>query len=492
MTWNKQVPFVYKQKNKYAPSSDTNTTSSVWSKQDFEDGTYYEEFLKDWEKCRTRHDGQQRVIDSYFKDGAQYIFLKAGRKFAKTATGIDIAWRAAAQIPNCVVYFCYPTIALGIEVLWDEQRLQRCDLRKDTMKDKYVEKTDDNKHMVRFKNGSYMKLIGTWSESRGRGTQPDLLVVDEIQDCSGVYLDAMDPNLAAKNGRCVMVGTPPQKRNHWYQWWDRVVDNPRGKTFHFTSYDNKSLPHLEEWLDRKKIELTKAGKEDVWIREYMADDCFSNSERVLPDAVFKTDEEINTTLSHFGYKDRIPVLAIGTQGKYLCAILAIVIRRKMIFIMDKEMHSQIWNKSFAEMFPELGEKCKRLQDECGTKMRKILWDPTNSFNDVIPGFGDCIGDKFKWQNRGVPLLKEMMVNKTIFVSEKLGDFGFECQGIFRDESVKDVEKDYPYVSTLSMLVNEYFSLERDRRPVMKEFDKYQGLREMGIPIPVKKRTGVWL
>lgn len=480
MEWNRNDPFG-------TGKSVKKEKKIRWSDEDFVDGTYYEEFMEDWGECRVRHEGQQAVIDAFFNEDAMYIFNKAGRKFAKTTTGIDIAWRFAAQKPNSVVYFCYPTIALGIDVLWEEKRLQQCDTRDDRML-KYVEKTDDNKHLIRFVNGSFMKLIGTWSESRGRGTQPDLLVVDEIQDCSGQYLDAMDPNLSAKDGRCVMMGTPPQKRNHWYEWWDRIYDNPRGKTFHFTSYDNKSLPHLEEWLDRKRTELIKAGKEDVWLREYMAQDCFSSADRVLPDATFMENSEALAILSNFDFADRIPVLAIGMQGKYLCATIAIIIRRKAIFIMESIMYHQIWNKSFQEIFPELVEKCKEIQEHCGKKMRQIIWDPTKSFLDVIPGFVDCRKD-IKWQERGIPLLREMMLNNKMFFSERVGDFGLECQNLLKDESIKDIEKTYPYICTLSMLVNEYFSMERTRIEKIELFDKYAGLREMGLPVPKKK--GEW-
>lgn len=476
MSWNRNDPFGKEKKKE---------KKKKWTDEELVDGTYYEEFMQDWNEIRNRHEGQQKVIDAFFEDQSQYIFNKAGRKFAKTTTDIDIAWRYAAEKPNRVIYFCYPTIALGIEVLWEEKRLQQCDLRDDKML-KYVEKTDDNKHMIRFENGSYMKLIGTWTESRGRGTQPDLLIVDEIQDCSGEYLDAMDPNLAAKDGRCVMSGTPPKTRNHWYEWWDRIQDNSRGKTFHFTSYDNKSLPHLEEWLDRKKLEMIRAGKEDVWLREYMAEDCFASADRVLPDALFMNHSEVEATMRGFDYSERVPVLAIGMQGKYLCAVLAIVIRKKAIFIVDCEMYSQIWNKSFQEIFPELAEKCKVVREECGRKIRNLLWDPTKSFVDVIPGFVECRKD-LKWQDRGIPLLREMMLMEKIFFSERIGDFGLECQNLLKDETTKDIEKTYPHICTLSMLVNEFFSLEKKLLPTHEEFDKYQGLREMGLPVPNKKK-----
>ena len=444
---------------------------------------YTDSFMKDWQNCRERHEGQKRIIQAYL-DGAQYIIAKAGRKFAKTTSAIDIAWHFANEKPNRVIYFCYPTIAMGIEVLWEEKRLQRCDLYDDRMKDKYVEKTDDSRHIISFNNGSFMKLIGTWSEARGRGTQPDLLVVDELQDCSASYLDAMDPNLAAKDGKCFMCGTPPKKRNHFYEWWDRIGNNPRGKQFHFTSYDNTSLPHLKEWLDRKKEELYKASKHDEWIREYLAEDCFSSADRVLPDVEFK--ENLDEFLRSFDPKERIPVLAVSMQGKYFCAVLAIVVRRKAIFILEGENFSQIWNTSFSEIYEKLGNRMKEIQDLCPVKLRHVVWDPTQSLGDVINRFSKCRKD-IKWQERGIPLLREMILGKKIFFSSKISDFGLECQNLLRDESEKEIEKGYPFVSALSMLVNEYFSMERSSQEDLKEFDKYQGFREMGIPCPRKKK-----
>lgn len=476
MSWNRNDPFSEK---KTKP-----VTRESGKKEEKMDENYFIHFMEDWTNCRDRHEGQRQIIQAYL-DGAQYIIAKAGRKFAKTTSAIDIAWHFANEKPNRVIYFCYPTIALGIEVLWEEQRLQRCDRQDDKMKDKYVEKTDDSRHIVWFNNGSFMKLIGTWSEARGRGTQPDLLVVDELQDCSSNYLDAMDPNLAAKDGKCFMCGTPPKKRNHFYEWWDRIGSNPRGKRFHFTSYDNKSLPHLEEWLDRKKIELYKAGKEDEWIREYLAEDCFSSADRVLPDAEFR--EDLERVLMGFDYQERIPVLAVAMQGKYLSAVLAVVIRRKVIFILDMQHFPQIWNIPFSEIYSQLGKKMKDLQDLCANKIRHVLWDPTHSMIDVIGNFSKCRKD-IKWQDRGIPLLREMMLGKKIFFSSKIADFGLECQNLLRDETEKDIEKGYPFVSALSMLVNEYFSIERFKIPVLKEFDKYQGFREMGLPCPTEKKS----
>lgn len=453
-----------------------------------DDDTYYQKFLQDWKACRDRHPGQTEVLKAVFEEKCQYVFYRAGRKGAKTTTGIDVAWGLANASKNRVIYFCYPTIAQGIEVIWEERRLQTCDQKDDSMFDKYVEKVDDSRHIVRFVNGSFIKLIGTWTEARGRGTQPDCLIFDEFQDCNPDYIEAMDANLAAKeNAQCVIMGTPPKKRNQYEEWYDRVESNPRGKVFHYTSYDNIRLPHLKEWLDNKKIELIKAGKEDVWLREYMAELCYSSSDRILPDAKFEEKEEIDQKARLFSFGDRIPILAISVHPTYFCCVLAVLLPKKMLFVIDHLIFPQVWNKAFSEMYPELNEKVKALQDYCGKKIRNLVWDESGSFADIISGFTKCRKD-IKWQDRGIPLLRELMIKEKICFSREIADFGLECQNMLIEESDKEVQKNYPHVCTISMMVNEYFSQEKVAIHSSKPFDKYDAFREMGIPCPPKSRS----
>ena len=455
------------------------------------DPTYVRQFLRDWENCRDRHAGQAAVLHSVFEENLQYVFYRAGRKGAKTTTAIDASWRKANTAPNRVVYLCYPTIAQGIEVVWEERRLQTCDQKDDDMFDKYVEKVDDSRHIVRFWNGSFIKLIGTWTEARGRGTQPDFIVFDEVQDCSGDYIEAMDSNLAAKpDSQCIMMGTPPKKRNHYEEWLARIGSHPKGKVYHYTSYDNVNLPHLKEWLDNKKNELIRADKEDVWLREYMAELCYSSSDRILPDAKFMEIEEIDQKSRLFSFSDRVPVLAISIHRGYFCACLAVLIPQKTIFVMDHLIFPQIWDKAFSEMHPLLSEKTKKLQEFCGKRIRNIVWDESNSFVDVVSGFSKCRKD-LKWQDRGIPLLRELMLKEKIVFSREIADFGLECQNMLIEESEKDVQKNYPHICTLSMMVNEYFSQEKVRIHSDPQFDKWDAFREMGIPCPEKRQKSIF-
>jgi hypothetical protein len=479
MAWKKQTKF--KNGNKIEDEEAKPTQG---------DPTYFRKFLEDWEKCRDRHPGQRDVLRAVFDEKCQYVFYRAGRKGAKTTTGIDVAWRLANEAPNRVGYLCYPTIAQGIEVVWEERRLQTCDQKDDSMFNKYVEKVDDSRHIVRFANGSFIKLIGTWTEARGRGTQPDFLIFDEFQDCNPDYIEAMDANLAAKeNAQCVIMGTPPKKRNQYEEWWDRVLSHPKGKVFHYTSYDNIRLPHLKEWLDNKKLELTRAGKEDIWLREYMAELCYSSADRVLPDAKFMEKEEIDQFIRLFAYEDRIPILAVSVHPTYLCAITAILIPKKTMIVIDKMLFPQVWNQAFSEMYPLLGEKVKIAQDFCHKKIRNLVWDDSGSFVDIVTGFTKCRKD-IKWQDRGIPLLRELMLKDKIKFGREIADFGLECQNLLVEESEKDVQKNYPHICTLAMMANEYFSQEKVAISQLKPFDKYEAFREMGIPYTPSKKNRI--
>jgi hypothetical protein len=490
MAWQKQTKFENGRKihveTNFPDKSEISDTERT-EKNNKANELHFQKFLESWEACRDRHPGQKAVIGAVRDEKCQYVNYRAGRKGAKTTTGIDIAWLLANEAPNRVGYLCYPTIAQGIEVVWEERRLQTCDQKDDKMFDRWVEKVDDSRHILRFSNGSFVKLIGTWTEARGRGTQPDFLIYDEFQDCNPEYIEAMDANLAAKpHAQCVMMGTPPKKRNHYEDWWHRISHHPKGKVFHYTSYDNIKLPHLEEWLNNKKIELLKAGKEDVWLREYMAELCYSSSDRVLPDSKFYEDQEIINYLSQFDYEARIPILAVSVHQTYFIALVGIYVRSRAIVIMDHLLFPQVWNQSFADMYPQIGLKAKAVQDMCHKKIRNLVWDESGSFADIINGFTKCRKD-IKWQDRGIPILRELMVKDKIRFSREVADFGLECQNLLIEETEKDVQRNYPHVCTLAMMVNEYFTQEKITIPHLKPFDKWEAFREMGIPCPSPKK-----
>lgn len=455
-----------------------------------DDPEFWNEFVTDWNNSWKPHAGQKKIIDDFISGKYSYMFVRAGRKFSKTTINIKASWYKALQKKNSTIYATFPTIALGMDIVWDEKRLQYCDRQDNFMMQKYVKYVDNTKHTIHFVNDSHIKLQSTWTEVRGRGMQPDFLTVDEIQDCNNDWIEAMDSNLGPKLSPCIMSGTPPKKRNHYHDWEQRILHNPKGKIYHFSSYANDAIPHLKEWLDNKKHELIKAGKEDVWVREYMAEDCFSHADRVLPDAKFEDNILLDQEINKMPYKEKIPVMAIATQGKYICAIWGILTPKRYLYILDCEVRNAIWDKSYVNFVedPAVKSKSKRMQDFCGNRMRYLLWDSTKSFKDVIRGFSDC-KEKPEWQDRGIPLLREMMLERRIILSDKVAPFGMECQNLLADENKKEIEKLYPMISCLSVMANEWYQRDKISIKQQEHFDKHQALRDAGILVTPPRPKG---
>lgn len=445
-----------------------------------------------WEELRKRrkfHEGQERAFKAYFEEGFKYMFLRWGRKATKTTTDIITAWGTGLEAKNRMIYITCPTITSAIEIYWDENRLQWCDLPDPDLFDMFVKHVDKNRHMLTFINGSQVKLLGTWSEARSRGTQPDLFIGDEIQDCSADYLDAMEPNLAAKaDARCIMTGTPPKKRNHYHEWEDRIKANDEGIALHYNSYINTCLPHLKGWLDKKREELIAAGKEDVWLREYMAEDCFSSDERVLPDITVMDFNEFMQKLQSVDPTAFDPILGITITPEKLCACYAVSLVSRFngmqMWVLEVETTGKLWDCSYQSIYGQMVAKMEEFGKIFPRPWKQVVYDETESFTDVIPRVTQSRKD-LKWKNRGIPLLKEMILSNKMTFSTHADQFAVESQNLLKEDDLRE----YPTVCTMAMLANEYYqapSLSKDEQVV---WDQFAPLREAGIVCQPPKRKG---
>ena len=451
----------------------------------------YQRFWDEWKERRSLHPGQQEIMKAFFDDNKKYLFIRMGRKGAKTTSNILAAWGYSLLVPNSMTFITLPTITQAIEVYWDENRIQYADLDDPVLNHMFVKEANNNKHILKFINGSQIKLIGTWSDARGRGTQPNLLIVDEIQDCSEEYLDAMEPNLAAKpDSRCIMSGTPPKKKNHYHTWEERIRKNPDGFCIHHSSYVNTALPHLKEWLDKKCEELMDAGKEDIWIREYLAQDCFRSDDRVLPTINPKDYDEVMHFLKKVDSTAFTPFVCIFLNQNCLCTTYGVILESKytgiQMWVLKMTMDKELWSQSFNQVNEKIKKEIEGFSLLFKKTWRKIIFDETNSFQDVIMDVQLCRTD-FKWKQRGFPLLKEMILNDNLTVSTEASDFAYEAQDLLKEDNVLD----YPYACSMAIVANEYYQSPTLNKKEKENWDKLKPLRDFGIvcnPPERNKRT----
>jgi len=271
--------------------------------------------------CWKPHDSQAKVKNGLFSKGSEKIFLECGRKFGKTDFLTYILYRFALLHPNSACYYIAPYQKQAKELVWANNRLQnfffpnidpvtgvsptgfnREDSAKiyEEMKEKYGVSINNTEMRIRFGNGSFIKLDGADQYEAYRGVNPHIIVYDEWKDHHPKFHDAMDPNLATFNAPLVIVGTPPEgdedNAPQFIELADYCFKDKNSSYFNMSSYCN---PHISKaWLDKKRQELIDRGREDVWLREYMAQRVLSGSRAIFPMLKFPEPERGLTFTEH--------------------------------------------------------------------------------------------------------------------------------------------------------------------------------------------------
>lgn len=444
-------------------------------------------------ETRTLNPAQLEILEAFFKKNAQRMFIRMGRKAGKTSTIIMVAWLFAHYRPGCIINILYPTNEQAYDILFEEFRLEYCDLDNAKMKDEWVDKVESkvNALSVTFNNGSKIRVQGTWSEKRGRGTQPDLMIADEIQDTRAEYLAAAEPNLMAKpDTRFILSGTPPRVRTHYHEWEDRTVKNLGGHRFHYSSYINTSLPHLKHELDKKRDELIAAGKEDEWLREYMAQDCFSSEDRILPDAIYKDHDELISHIRSIHHSYRTHIVGLFITETKICLIPFVMEKKpyeaNKLYVLDYLVKNKLWEGSFRDMYDKIPEMCEKITTIPFKSWRKWVCDESNAFIEVVPGFIKSRDEKgMKWSDRGLPLMREMMNMNRLIFSDKVAPLALELESFLKGDDCKK----YPIVATTAMIVNEHYIDTRSKPKANRELTDTEIICDMLNLRPPKKYRG---
>jgi len=185
------------------------------------------EIQRDFHSVVAPHAGQLLAINSFFVDWKAGVFLRCGRKTGKTFTAIYCAWKFACLFPNSEVYYILPEKEHGRTLLWQGQRLQgffstQDRLPNETMKNfverrkrgkaieqKYIREVNNSTLTIVFKNNSFLTIDGSKNYPNANGLQPTFCVMDEYAWHDPRYDETMRPNLDSRDGRLLMVGTPP-------------------------------------------------------------------------------------------------------------------------------------------------------------------------------------------------------------------------------------------------------------------------------------------
>jgi hypothetical protein len=173
---------------------------------------------------------------------------RCGRKWGKTEMSLYVLYRWAMTTPNAQFYYIAPYYNQASELIWKPGRLQNF-LGKH--RDKYIEAFHETDKRVTFKNGSFIKLVGSDNYEAGRGLNPDGAVYDEFKDHDYRFHQGFSVNLLAKKAPLLIVGTPPELFDHFFVRTEEEFKlDPRGAYF-------KRPTHTNPYIDKDELELEK-------------------------------------------------------------------------------------------------------------------------------------------------------------------------------------------------------------------------------------------
>ena len=245
------------------------------------------------------HKGQIKAGKAIFAGDAKMIYIECGRKFGKSEFSVFLCWMYAILNPNSEVYYLAPAVKLAKELVWSNQRMQTCNSYDRTFLKK-MEKllggeigVFKQEMRIVLPNGSFIKVDGSDNIDSQLGLKPDLIIADEFRTFKEEWLEFMTPNLAAKDGSLVTISTPPLGPNRAYEHARECEikmkeGNPRYFYLNLPSETNDAVPHLQKWLKEEKARLYALGRENEWLREYMAQYISSNENAIIPQLSRKT------------------------------------------------------------------------------------------------------------------------------------------------------------------------------------------------------------
>lgn len=174
--------------------------------------------------------------------------MRCGRKWGKTELCVYTLYRWALTVPNGQFYYIAPFYNQAAEIIWKPGRLQTF---LGDLAPKYISAIHETDRRITFKNGSFIKLVGSDNFEAGRGFNPDGAVGDEYKDSDYRFYEGFIPNLIAKKAPILLVGTPPETFDHFFvRTEEDYKKDPRGAYFKRSTWTNP-------YIDKEELELEK-------------------------------------------------------------------------------------------------------------------------------------------------------------------------------------------------------------------------------------------
>lgn len=383
---------------------------------------------------------QAEVINAIFgKRKIKRVFIRGGRKSAKTETFLYLMNRVAGTGNNKVCSIIGPSYKQQKKIVWKNNRLV------DFAPKSWGGDPAKSETTITFPNRSFMEVDGSDNAESHRGEEQDLLILDELKDHEQDSYEAMYPNLSARDGILVVGGSPPRsKRNLYYRLEQQALEDPRWLVVHWRCWMNDRISR--RWLEEEKEAYYRRGDGYLWESEYEANYVFGGK-----DAVFSVFDVEKHTMDFDAMrailepdKHKLDYFIISDPGNRVCHATLFIAFDKTnnhVWVLDEIYETEQANTATIYMFPRIMAKAAELFPEGVVPWyvydEAALWyytEVTAQFPESPPmtPTNKAIRDK----ETGMGTIKTCMANGKYHQSHRCINLQEEILSYYTDESGK--------------------------------------------------------
>jgi PBSX family phage terminase large subunit len=191
---------------------------------------------------------------------ARFKILRCGRRTGKTYFIIIDMISLSLLYPNLSLAYIGLTYGHAKDVVWE-------DIIK--LAGGLIEYKNSQELLVRFHNGSRIKLYSWDSIDNMLGKKYHKVYGDEVavaKNFRKAWDDVIEPTLLDYHGEAWLTSMPRGK-GHFKKLIDESKTKDDWQDFHYTSYDNESIPDVKAELDRKRKDISPS----VFAQQYLAE-----------------------------------------------------------------------------------------------------------------------------------------------------------------------------------------------------------------------------
>lgn len=196
---------------------------------------------------------------------ARFKVVRAGRRVGKTYGIIIDSSSLCLKYPNLSIAYIGLNYGHAKDVVWEDY----LKILGDNTEHSLIAYKNSQELLIRLHNGSRIKLYSWDSIDNMLGKKYHKVYGDEVavaKNFKKAWDDVIEPTLLDFHGEAWLTSMPRGK-GHFKKLIDDSKTKEDWQDFHFTSYDNESIPNVKEDLDRKRKDISPS----VFAQQYLAE-----------------------------------------------------------------------------------------------------------------------------------------------------------------------------------------------------------------------------